>query len=216
MGTPALLLDVDGTLVDSNYQLVVAWLRAFAAHDVPVSAATLHRHMGMGGDKLVAAVAGDDVERAIGASVRDRWADEYGALMYEVRPVPGVRAFLRAAEQAGARLLLCSSSPPKQLEHYRSVAGLEGIAAVSAEDAKETKPHPDLIDTALERTGRPVVMVGDTPWDCIAAGKADVPIVGLLAGGFSPEQLRGEGACAIYDDLNALASALDEVLAFAR
>jgi beta-phosphoglucomutase-like phosphatase (HAD superfamily) len=114
----AFLLDVDGTLVDTNYHHAVAWYRAFREHDLTLPLWRIHRHMGMGGDQLVAALAGDDVERRIGDEVRAREKERYFELIDEVAPLNGARELLEDLHERGATVVLASSAKAEEVDHY--------------------------------------------------------------------------------------------------
>jgi HAD superfamily hydrolase (TIGR01549 family) len=211
------IVDIDGTLVDTSYHHTVAWGRAFTDHGVDVPLWLVHRHNGMGGDQLVAAVAGDDVERRLGDRIREREAERYAELIGEVRPLPGARDLLAALKAGGHRIVLASSAKAPEVEHYVELLDARGVvdAWTSAGDVERTKPHPDLIAAAVERL-RPaddLVVIGDTAWDAVAAGNAGLPAIGLLSGGFGDAELRDAGCGAVYADAAELAGSLDEALA---
>ncbi len=214
--TPALLLDVDGTLVDSNYHLCLSWARAFRDVGLVIPLAAIHRHIGMGGDHLVTEIAGESMEADRGDEIRTRWHEHSTALLPDVQALAGAGHVVDRAAHLGASVYLCSSSPSDHLDHYRALLDLESLPYVGADDAERTKPDPDLLHAALEQSGRPAVMVGDSPWDCEAAGRAQVPVVAVLSGGFCPEQLTDSGAEHIYENLGALADDMADLLARAH
>jgi HAD superfamily hydrolase (TIGR01549 family) len=213
------VFDIDGTLLDSNYHHTLAWSRAFSAYvDAHVPAREIHRSIGMGGDRLVAAVAGDDVEARHGDDIRDRWEEEYDRIIDETRLFEGARELLAAIGSAGLEVVLASSSIPKHAEHPLRLlhADEHADAWTTSEDAEESKPDPDLIEEALERVrGSRAVMVGDAVWDVEAASKVDLPTIGLLTGGYSRQELLEAGAVAVYDDPADLLAHLEEALAVA-
>ena len=213
------VIDIDGTLLDSNYHHCLAWSRAFQAHDVSVPVARIHRALGMGGDRLVAHVAGQQVEDAHGDDVRDRWEKEYDAIIEETRLFAGARDLLLACRQRGLRVALASSAIPRHAEHALELLDAEELADgwTTSEDADESKPAPDLLDGALARVGgRDAVMVGDAVWDVEAATARGMPTVGLLTGGVSRAELLDAGAVAVYDDPRDLGVHLGEALAAAH
>jgi HAD superfamily hydrolase (TIGR01509 family) len=206
-GTPAVLLDVDGTLVDSVYWHTIAWSRAFRDHGVDVPAWTIHRHVGMGGDHLIEAVAGADVEVALGDHLRDRRRARFSELLDEVRPLPGADQLLRALGASGVAVSLASSAEPHELERYVALLDADDLVddRTDAGDVTATKPEPELVEVALARLGGPpAVMVGDATWDCIAAGRAGIPTIGVLTGGFSRTELLEAGAVEVADDLDGV------------
>jgi HAD superfamily hydrolase (TIGR01549 family) len=210
---PAVLLDIDGTLVDTNYHHAIAWYRAFRRHEITIPLWIIHRHMGMGGDQLVAAVAGEDVERECGDDVRDAEKEEYMKLIDEAAPLPGAKSLLETLRERDVRMVMASSAKSEEVEHYLALLGTEDLPRTTSADVEHTKPEPDLVVAALERIGGgDAVMVGDSTWDCIAAERAGVRSVGVLTGGFSREELRDAGAEAVFESLDELREALDRIL----
>jgi HAD superfamily hydrolase (TIGR01549 family) len=211
------IVDIDGTLVDTNYQHTIAWGRAFADHGVDVPLWRIHRHNGMGGDQLVAAVAGDTVEERLGDRIRDSEAQRYGELIAEVRPLPGACDLLVALHRRGHRVVLASSAKLEEVEHYVDLLDARGLVDgwTSGADVDRTKPHPDLVATAAERLAASgnLVVIGDTTWDAIAADRAGLPAIGLLSGGFGAEELREAGCSGVYADAAELAGSLGAALA---
>jgi HAD superfamily hydrolase (TIGR01509 family) len=211
----AVLLDVDGTLVDSVYQHALAWHRAFLTAGRPVPAAVLHRHIGMGGDQLVRAVAGDDAERASGDRLRGLHQDAFAGMAGGVVPLPGARRLLEGLRMAGLRVVLASSARAEEVERYVDLLDARDLihSWTTEADVTATKPAPDAIEAALEAAGtRRAVMVGDAVWDHEAAARAGIPSVGLLCGGFAREEQLRAGAAAVYADPGELAAALPGAL----
>ena len=213
------IVDIDGTLVDTSYHHTVAWGRAFSDHGVDVALWQVHRHNGMGGDQLVAAVAGDHVEKRLGDGIRTSEAERYAELIDEIRPLAGARELLIRLKERGHRVVLASSAKLDEVEHYVELLDARDIvdAWTSSGDVERTKPHPDLITTAADRLqpSAHAVVIGDTAWDAVAAGKAGLPSIGLLTGGFGAAELRDAGCCAVYTDAAELAASLDEAFAAA-
>jgi HAD superfamily hydrolase (TIGR01549 family) len=211
-GVVGAIVDIDGTLVDTSYQHTVAWGRAFADHGVDVPLWQVHRHNGMGGDQLVAAVAGDTVEERLGDRIRESETRRYGELIGEVKSLPGARDLLIGLRRRGHRVVLASSAKLEEVEHYVELLDARELvdAWTSSADVDRTKPHPDLIASAAERLGSAerLVVIGDTTWDAIAAGSAGLPAIGLLSGGFGADELREAGCCELAESLEeALAAA---------
>lgn len=199
-----LVLDVDGTLVDTNYHHAVAWFRAFRRSDVTVPIWRIHRAIGMGGDQLVPTVAGADVEERLGDTVRDAWKKEVDAILDEVCPIEGARALLEAAREAGYLVVLASSGKPDHVDRYLDLLDARDLAHAwtSSADVSQTKPQPDLIEVALEKAGESeAVVIGDSVWDCQAARRIDLPCVAVRTGGFGEQELLDNGASRVYDDL---------------
>lgn len=209
------MLDIDGTLLDSNYHHAVAWGRAFEASGVHASLWRIHRAIGMGGDRLVAAVAGDGVEERYGDAVRDRWEKEYDELISATRLLDGAALLLDTCRERGLTVALASSSIPRHARHALDLLDAERRAQgwTTAEDAEESKPDPELLETVLDRVdGGRAVMVGDTVWDVQAAHAAGMPAICLLSGGISRTELEEAGADAVYADPSDLVRHLDEAL----
>jgi HAD superfamily hydrolase (TIGR01549 family) len=209
------VLDIDGTLLDSNYHHTLAWSRAFAAAGRPVALWRLHRAIGMGGDRLVSAVTDDDTEADIGDEVRDRWEHCYDEIIGETRLFDGARELLEALRDAGLAVVLASSSIPRHADHALRLldAGSRTDAWTTSEDADESKPHPELLDRAVEKVGgRAPVMVGDSVWDVEAAARRGVPTIALLCGGSGRDELVEAGAVAVVRDPADLVESLPRLL----
>ena len=201
------ILDIDGTLVDTNYHHAVAWFRAFRALDVTLPLYRIHRHIGMGGDQLVGALAGEDFDAEHGDEVRGLETELYMALIDEVRPLAHARELLEDLKRAGHALVLASSAKAHEVEHYLDLLGARDLADdwTMSDDVEHTKPEPDLVRAAVEKAGGgPAVMVGDSTWDCEAAKRAGLETVGVLTGGFSERELREAGATCVFQRLEEL------------
>jgi HAD superfamily hydrolase (TIGR01549 family) len=212
------VFDVDGTLVDSNYQHVLAWHRAFLRYDAPQPLWQIHRHLGMGGDKLVTAVAGAAVEEAHGEAIRQRWKHEFDELIGEVVAVSAATQLLTAVKESGATLVLASSGKPDHVEHFVDLLGARDLADAwtTSEDVEDTKPDPDVLAVALERVGSTAaVTFGDSTWDAEAAGRLGLPAVAVRTGGFGVDELRAAGAVEVFDSLTDLVADLERLLALA-
>jgi HAD superfamily hydrolase (TIGR01509 family) len=217
MSAPVAILDVDGTLVDTNYQHAIAWYRAFRQHGIALPVWRIHRHIGMGGDQLVAALAGAGTEERVGDDIRAAETALYLALIAEVEPFRDARELIVDLRGRGATVVLASSAKAREVDHYLDLLDAREIVDTwtTSADVKATKPAPDLVLTALDKAGaaaEDAVMVGDTPWDCRAAEQADVATVAVLTGGFSEQELRDAGACAVYESVGELRADLDEVM----
>jgi HAD superfamily hydrolase (TIGR01549 family) len=213
MSEPAAILDIDGTLVDSNYQHTLAWYRAFRQFEHVLPVWRIHRHIGMGGDQLVASLCGDDVEEQQGEDIRAAEKTLYLQLIDEVEPLWGARDLIADLKGMDRRVVLASSAKPDEVEHYLDLLDARGLADAwtSAGDVEATKPAPDLVEVALERIGGgPAVMVGDSTWDCKAAARAGVETVAVLTGGFSDQELREAGAVDVFDSIDDLRRRLSD------
>jgi len=208
----AAILDVDGTLVDSNYHHAIAWARAFREHGRTVAVWRIHRHIGMGGDKLVAALAGDAFDRECGDGVRASEAERFAELIDEVTPIAGARGLLEALREAGHPVVLASSAKAEEVEHYVDLLDARELveAWTTSADVEATKPEADLISSAMSAIeALSAVMVGDTVWDMEAAARADIKAIGVLSGGFSDAELRGAGAVDVFESVAELREKLN-------
>jgi HAD superfamily hydrolase (TIGR01549 family) len=207
MTKPGVIFDIDGTLVDTNYQHAIAWYQAFRQHDVHLPVWELHRHLGMGGDQLVAAVAGDEVEEEIGDDVRTAHDAIYMTMIQSVSVFDGARALLEDLKRDGFRLVLASSARQREVDHYLDLLDGRDLADdwTTSDDVEQTKPEPDLVIAAQEKLGGgDAVMVGDTPWDVEAAKRSGVPTIAVMTGGFSEAELREAGAVAVFRSIAEL------------
>jgi HAD superfamily hydrolase (TIGR01509 family) len=202
------VLDIDGTLVDTNYQHAIAWHRALRAHDYAVQLWEIHRHIGMGGDQIVTALAGDEAERSDGDAIREEEGEAYGELIAEVQAMHGATELLRELREDGAKAILASSAKAEEVEHYIDLLDARELVEgwTTSADVERTKPDPDLVQVALEKVGRegPAVMVGDSTWDVKAAQAAGIPTLAVLTGGFSEEELREAGAAEVFESIGKL------------
>lgn len=210
-----IIFDVDGTLVDTNYQHTVAWFRAFREHGVTVPSWRIHRAIGMGGDRLVGEVAGQEVEDRLGDRVRASWKRAFDPMIDEIVPFEGARDLVAQAKRIGYKAALASSGKPDHVKHYLGLLDLGDLADdwTSSDDVSETKPAPDLLEVALDRVdAEGGILIGDSVWDCESAKNADMPCVGLLTGGFGAAELRDAGAVAVFATLPELQDELEQVV----
>jgi HAD superfamily hydrolase (TIGR01509 family) len=215
MAVQAALLDVDGTLIDSNYQHALAWYRAFRQNGFVLPIWRIHRTVGMGGDQLVPALVGQEVDDEHGDAIREDRARIFEELIEEVSPLDGARDLIGELKRRGFRTVLASSSPENELDHYLDLLDARELADAwtTKDDVDATKPEPDLVLAALEKAGVDAdgaVMVGDTRWDVEAAGKVGVETVCVITGGWSEQELRDAGAVAVFASVNDLRQRLGE------
>jgi HAD superfamily hydrolase (TIGR01549 family) len=210
---PAAILDVDGTLVDTNYHHAIAWFRAFCQHDIVLPIWRIHRHMGMGGDQLVGSLCGQQVENEKGDDIRAAEKVLYFQLIEEVQPLEGARELMGDLKRRGHPVVLASSAKQEEVDHYLDLLDARDLADdwTTSADVEATKPQPDLVQAALDKADiGEGVMVGDTTWDCEAAKRAGVPAIAVRTGGFSEAELRDAGAVDVYASIAELRGALDE------
>ena len=206
------IFDVDGTLVDSNYQHALAWFRSFRRFDITLPLWKLHRGIGMGGDLYVEHLAGKQVEADHGDELRDGWVEEFDKLIEEIQPFDGVRELLEDVKQRGYKLVLASSGKSQHVEYFLNSFNGKDFADswTTSDDAETSKPAPDIVQAALKSvSGARGVMIGDSTFDSIAAGKLNVPTIAVRTGGFSPQELRDAGAISVYDSVVELRDDLD-------
>jgi HAD superfamily hydrolase (TIGR01549 family) len=208
---PAAILDIDGTLVDSNYFHAIAWYRAMRAHDYTLPMWRIHRAIGMGGDQMIGALLGDEVEERDGDSIRDAEKERYFELIEEVQPLDGARGLIEDLKRTDHRVVLASSAKPDEVEHYLDLLDARELADAwtTSGDVENTKPEPDLVNSALEKVGGgPAVMIGDSVYDCEAAGNAGVETIAVLTGGFSDSELLKSGARIVFASIVELRECL--------
>jgi HAD superfamily hydrolase (TIGR01509 family) len=207
------ILDIDGTLVDTNYHHAIAWYRAFRKHEIVLPIWRIHRHIGMGGDQLVAALTDDRTEQDKGDDIRESETKFYFELIDEVETMEGSRELIEQLKQRGHTVVLASSAKEDEVDHYLDLLDARDLADAwtTSADVEATKPAPDLVSSALERaggSGDDAVMVGDTPWDVKAAAAAGVRTVAVLTGGFSEQELKEAGASEVFESVGELCAAV--------
>jgi HAD superfamily hydrolase (TIGR01549 family) len=203
----AVIFDIDGTLVDTNYQHALAWYRAFRRHGVLLPLWRIHRAIGMGGDQLVAALAGERVDEELGDRIRDAEKPLYMEMIDEVEPFEGAKELVRELCEEGRTVVLASSAKQDEVEHYLELLeARERVAGwTTSADVEETKPEPDLVEAALEKAGtREAVMVGDTVWDCESANRAGIQTIAVLSGGYGEAELTAAGARQVFESVAEL------------
>jgi HAD superfamily hydrolase (TIGR01549 family) len=209
----AAILDVDGTLVDTNYQHALAWYRAFRQHDIVVPIWKIHRAIGMGGDQLVGHLIGEEKAEELGDDIRAAEKPLYLAMIEEVEPLEGARDLIADLKERGHTVVLASSAKGNEIEHYLDLLDARDLADAwtMSDDVEETKPSPDLVQAALKKAGSDSgVMVGDTTWDVEAAKRAGVETITVMTGGFGADELRDAGAIAVFDSIGELRERISE------
>jgi HAD superfamily hydrolase (TIGR01509 family) len=211
--TPAVLFDMDGTLVDSNYLHVHAWTRAFHDVGIAVESWRIHRSIGMDGARLLETLSGDadDDTQKQAKDLHLRYLREAAPLL---RRLPGARELLERIRSLDLQIVLATSSSEEELALSRPVLDCEDLltAATSSKDVDVAKPEPTIIKVALQRAGvdaGDAVYVGDAVWDIVACDRAGVRAIGLLSGGVSRDELENAGAEAVFENPRELADHLD-------
>jgi HAD superfamily hydrolase (TIGR01509 family) len=200
-------------LVETNYHHAIAWYRAFTQNGVELPVWRIHRAIGMGGDQLVAALAGDDVEKEKGEDIRTAEKALYMAMIHEVRPLPGAHKLMKTLKERGHKVVLASSAKQDEVEHYIDLLDASEVADdwTSSADVEQTKPNPDLVQTALDKVGGgDAVMIGDSVWDVEAAKRAGIPTIAVRTGGFGHDELVEAGAANVFESIDELLDSLEE------
>jgi HAD superfamily hydrolase (TIGR01509 family) len=211
---PAVLFDIDGTLVDSNYLHVHAWYRAFSELRIPVQSWQIHRSIGMDGGKLLetlAAAADDDARKQL-KDLHTRYYQDTTPLL---SPLPGARDILDRIDSLGLQVVLATSAPENELATLRAVLDRDDLVSTvtSSEDVETAKPEPDIVEIALDRaevSPERAVFVGDAVWDAKASVRAGVACIGVLSGGYSRSELEQAGAAIVFDNVLDLCTHLAE------
>jgi len=209
----AAILDIDGTLVDTNYQHALAWYHAFRQHDVVVPIWKIHRAIGMGGDQLVPHLIGEEKAEELGDDLRAAEGPIYLTMIEQVEPFEGAHDLIVDLKDRGHKVILASSAKGSDLEHYLDLLDVREIVDdwTMSDDVEETKPSPDLVNAALKKAGTDSgVMVGDTTWDIEAAKRAGVETIAVMTGGFGADELKDAGAIAVFDSIGELRERIGE------
>jgi HAD superfamily hydrolase (TIGR01509 family) len=217
-GRTAFLFDLDGTLVDSVYQHVLAWREAMAGVGIELAVWTIHRRIGMSGGLMANAIlreTGHEVTTEEASRLLRLHAEAYARLAKQVRPLPGARDLLAHLTQAGVPWAIATSGRIESARPTLDALGVPpGVPIVTRDQVEHAKPDPDLFLAAAERLGVPIgdsVVVGDSVWDLLAARRARALGVGLLSGGYGLDELERAGAYRVYQDPADLLRHLDEV-----
>jgi HAD superfamily hydrolase (TIGR01509 family) len=209
------LFDVDGTLVDTTYLHTVCWSEAMRQHGHHVPMAQLHHAIGMSGDKLLAHCLGDDRDKSQDDALSDAHSTLYKQWWGRLTPLPGAAELVRRCKQRGLTVVLASSANEEELGALRSALDAEDAVdeATSSSDAGTGKPEPDIVESALEKSGLAVdevVFVGDAVWDGYAAQRAGIPFIAVTCGGTPAADLREAGAVEVWADPAELLANLEK------
>lgn len=201
------IFDVDGTLVDSTYHHATCWGKAFSACGVPIPMWRLHRAIGMGGDRLIREVGGNQVEEELGDELRALWRDAYQETIDSVIALPGAKALLESLRNKHVNVSIASSGNGDDTMRALEIAGVGDLvkSVTTGDDVDRSKPDPQVVAEAWKRTGQgSAVVVGDSIYDVRAANQLGLPCIGVRTGGFGVAELQDEGAALVVDDLSAL------------
>jgi HAD superfamily hydrolase (TIGR01509 family) len=219
----AVIFDVDGTLVDSNNLHVEAWQEAFRCYGKELAFDEVHRQMGKGGDQLMPVFCSPEELNNYGKDLEqyrvDLFANDY---LSRVKPFPKVRDLFQRIKDDGLQIALASSAKEEEVETHKKTLDIRDLleTATSADDVEKSKPNPDIFQAALAglKNVKPeeAVVIGDTPYDAIAASKAGIQTIGLLSGGFTEAELREAGAVEIYHDVADLLEHYDQSMLMKR
>ncbi|MDQ4142310.1 MAG: HAD family hydrolase [Actinomycetota bacterium] len=207
------ILDIDGTLVDTNYQHAIAWYRAFRQNGIILPTWRIHRHQGMGGDQLVPTLIGEEKADEIGDDIRAAEKERYAELIDEVEPMEDARELIVTLKEKGHSVILASSAKEEEVDHYLDLLDARDLVDgwTTSADVEETKPEPDLVEAAVKKGGgNEALMVGDSTFDVEAAERAGLKTIALLTGGFSETELRDAGAAAVFESVRELREKLSD------
>lgn len=204
------LVDVDGTLVDSNYHHTIAWSRALRDHGCNARLAAIHRLVGMGSSQLLETLIGHSDDK-----IAESWRTHFDELLREVFVFERAADLLRSMHDRGLTVVLATSSPEDLLDVFRAKIDADDVVdvVVTADDIRAAKPEPDVFAVALAKAELErdrTVVLGDAVWDAKASARAGLPCVGLETGGFSRPELEHEGVVAVYRDPADLLDQLDD------
>ncbi|MGU3667117.1 HAD family hydrolase [Methylobacterium sp. A49B] len=215
----AAIFDIDGTLLDSVDLHARAWVEAFAHFGVETDQADVRRQIGKGGDELMPVFLPEARVKREGEAIEAYRSDLFKrTYLPEVRPFPGVRPLFERLRAAGLKIALASSGKREEVEHYTGILKIGDLidVATSSDDADRSKPHPDIFEAALKKLHQGshdvIHAIGDTPYDAEAAGRAGLPTIGFLCGGFPEADLSAAGCVAIYRDPQDLLDGFDRSL----
>jgi HAD superfamily hydrolase (TIGR01509 family) len=210
---PTAILDIDGTLVDTNYHHALAWYRAFRQNEIVLPVWRIHRHIGMGGDQLVAALTDQGTDGKKGDDIRTAEKALYFALIEEVEPMDGARELIVDLRDRGHHVVLASSAKEDEVDFYLDLLDVREATDdwTTSADVEATKPEPDLVKAAIDKSGGgDALMVGDTTWDIEAAERAGIQTVAVMTGGFGRDELLEAGAVAVFESVAELRRRLDD------
>ena len=203
----AIIFDLDGTLVDSVKYHAEAWVKAFKEYGYDFSHETLSQQIGKGSEFIVGELLSSEEAEKLHSDIAQYRKKYYqDNLLEKVQPFPKVKELFEAIKADGIKIVLASSARQETIEHYKQLLGIKDLieGATSTDEVEKSKPEPDIFRTALDKLDGvsvdEAIVVGDSPYDAIAAKKIDLTTIGLLGGGFSEDTLKEAGCVAIYKD----------------
>lgn len=204
LNVTTVLLDVDGTLLDSNAAHAQAWAQALQEHGIDTDESRIRPLIGMGGDKLLPAAAGVEADSSQGRAMTDRKKELFDALMPQLQPTRGARALVEHLRRQGLKIVIATSAGGNEVSGLLQRAGVDDLIPqrTSSDDVEDSKPDPDVVNAALAQAGaapEDVVFVGDTPYDIEAGNRAGIGVIGMRCGGYWDDRAL-RGALAIVDD----------------
>jgi HAD superfamily hydrolase (TIGR01549 family) len=215
---PAVLFDLDGTLIDSVYQHVLAWKEALESEGIPLSVWRIHRRIGMSGGLFLRALVretGRELSAAQADNLRALHEQGYARRIGEVRPLPGAQALLDLLTRAGVPWAIATSSSEATAQTSLTLLKVpDGVPVITRDRVEFAKPNPDLFIAAAEALGKQIdesFVVGDSVWDQLAAQRAHALGIGVLSGGYGREELETAGAYRVYEDPEDLLAHIDEL-----
>lgn len=212
---PVVVLDIDGTLVDSVYLHVRAWHHALARVGLEVPSHRVHAAIGMGGDRIVAHLTNQAAEDSLGEEIRETHRSAFTSMLGEVRPTTGARSLVDELLRRGYEVAIASSADADLTRDLLAIAEVDGLVSpvATGDEVEDSKPHPEVVELSGSRAaGTPVLMVGDAVWDALAAAEAGVPCVGVRTGGFADQTLLDAGMVRVVEDPQELAEQLGDLL----
>ena len=213
----AVIFDVDGTLVDTVDMHAEAWQRAFKEFGKDLEFQAVREQIGKGGDQLMPEFLTKEEMNDFSEKLEKRRTEIFdNEYLPKTKPFPKVRELVERIKKDGKKIVLASSATDEEVEFFKKVMNIADLleAETTSDDAEESKPEPDIFEAALKKIGNPdaskCVVVGDTPYDAIAAGKINLPTIGVLSGGFPEQSLTDAGCIEIYRDPADLLARYDE------
>lgn len=209
----AFLLDIDGTLVDSVYNHIDAWEKAFSSNGIYIPKSDIHKLIGMGADKLIPTAIGSREAQRLGSKINELHGKFFGEEIDKINLLPFAREFIDKAKSNGFEVYLVSSAKGYEIEKYTKMLA-DDFVVVSSDDVEKTKPDPEIFIKALDKAqikADKAIVIGDSIWDIKASVKLNIKSVAVLTGGFCPEELEKAGASIVLKNLKEAVSRFKEI-----